>query len=58
LNILPASNVGQVFGITIGNRVTPVTAVTNLYALEIDPQASAAEYRERIIAPESCSPKA
>ncbi|NTU45363.1 MAG: arsenical pump-driving ATPase [Chlorobiaceae bacterium] len=47
----PASNVGQVFGITIGNRVTPVTAVTNLYALEIDPQASAAEYRERIIGP-------
>ncbi|EAT58383.1 arsenical pump-driving ATPase [Chlorobium ferrooxidans] len=47
----PASNVGQVFGITIGNRVTPVTAVTNLYALEIDPQAAAAEYRERIIGP-------
>ncbi|NTW70476.1 MAG: arsenical pump-driving ATPase [Chlorobiaceae bacterium] len=47
----PASNVGQVFGITIGNRVTPVTAVTNLYALEIDPQASAAEYRERIVGP-------
>ncbi|NHQ60728.1 arsenical pump-driving ATPase [Chlorobium sp. BLA1] len=47
----PASNVGQVFGITIGNRVTPVTAVANLYALEIDPQASAAEYRERIIGP-------
>ncbi|WP_076792777.1 ArsA-related P-loop ATPase [Chlorobium sp. KB01] len=51
MNILPASNVGQVFGISIGNRITPITTITNLYALEIDPQASAAEYRERIIGP-------
>jgi arsenite-transporting ATPase len=47
----PASNVGQVFGIAIGNHITPVPAVANLAALEIDPQAAAALYRERIVGP-------
>ncbi|MFN4204766.1 MAG: arsenical pump-driving ATPase [Agrobacterium albertimagni] len=47
----PASNVGQVFGIEIGNHVTPVTAVPGLEALEIDPEGAAADYRERIVGP-------
>ena len=47
----PASNVGQVFGITIGNNITPVPAVKNLSALEIDPQAAAQLYRDRIVGP-------
>lgn len=47
----PASNVGQVFGITIGNKITPVPAVPNLAALEIDPQAAAQGYRDRIVGP-------
>ena len=47
----PASNVGQVFGITIGNNITPVDAVTGLFALEIDPQAAAQHYRDRIVQP-------
>jgi arsenite-transporting ATPase len=47
----PASNVGQVFGITIGNNITPVPAVQNLSALEIDPQAAAQLYRDRIVGP-------
>jgi arsenite-transporting ATPase len=47
----PASNVGQVFGITIGNHITPVPAVQNLSALEIDPQAAAQLYRNRIVGP-------
>lgn len=47
----PASNVGQVFGITIGNHITAVTAVPNLAALEIDPQAAAQAYRDRIVGP-------
>ena len=34
----PASNVGQVFDQTIGNTIQPVTAVSGLSALEIDPQ--------------------
>ena len=47
----PASNVGQVFGETIGNRVTAIPAVPNLWALEIDPQAAAQAYRDRIVGP-------
>jgi arsenite-transporting ATPase len=47
----PASNVGQVFGISIGNNITAVPAVPNLAALEIDPQAAAQVYRDRIVGP-------
>jgi len=47
----PASNVGQVFGVEIGNTVTAVTSVSGLEALEIDPEAAAAAYRERIVEP-------
>lgn len=47
----PASNVGQVFGMDIGNTVTPVAAVPRLSALEIDPQAAAQGYRDRIVGP-------
>ena len=47
----PASNVGQVFGINIGNHITEVPAVPNLSALEIDPQAAAQQYRNRIVDP-------
>lgn len=47
----PASNVGQVFGIAIGNRITAISAVPGLAALEIDPQAAAQAYRDRIVGP-------
>jgi len=47
----PASNIGQVFGLTIGNTVTPIGEVPGLSALEIDPEQAADAYRERIIAP-------
>ena len=47
----PASNVGQVFGVTIGNRVTAIASVPRLSALEIDPQGAAQAYRDRIIGP-------
>ncbi|MDP4032242.1 MAG: arsenical pump-driving ATPase [Pseudorhodobacter sp.] len=47
----PASNVGQVFGQDIGNAITPIAAVANLSALEIDPEAAAQEYRDRILGP-------
>jgi arsenite-transporting ATPase len=47
----PASNVGQVLGIRIGNAITPIPHVPGLSALEIDPEQAAAAYRERIIAP-------
>ncbi|EKT0591474.1 arsenical pump-driving ATPase [Morganella morganii] len=47
----PASNVGQVFSQTIGNTITLISAVPNLSAIEIDPQAAAEEYRKKIIDP-------
>lgn len=47
----PASNVGQVFDQTIGNTIQPVTAVSGLSALEIDPQDAAQQYRARIVDP-------
>jgi len=47
----PASNVGQVFGITIGNQITVIPDVPGLAALEIDPQAAAQAYRDRIVGP-------
>jgi arsenite/tail-anchored protein-transporting ATPase len=47
----PASNVGQVFGMVIGNRITPVQSVAGLSALEIDPQAAAQAYRDRLVGP-------
>ena len=47
----PASNVGQVFDTRIGNQVTRIPQVDGLSALEIDPQAAAQAYRERIVGP-------
>ena len=47
----PASNVGQVFGISIGNQITVIPAAPGLAALEIDPQAAAQIYRDRIVGP-------
>jgi arsenite-transporting ATPase len=47
----PASNVGQVLGVVIGNTITPIPQVPGLSALEIDPEHAASAYRERIIAP-------
>lgn len=47
----PASNVGQVFGLTIGNTITAIPSVDGLSALEIDPEQAAEAYRERIVGP-------
>ncbi len=47
----PASNVGQVFDVAIGNRITAIPAVPRLAALEIDPGAAAQAYRERLVGP-------
>ena len=47
----PASNVGQVFGVAIGNAFTPIAAVPGLTALEIDSEAAAQQYRDRIVGP-------
>ncbi len=47
----PASNVGQVFGVAIGHLIQPLDVVKGLDALEIDPQAAAQGYRDRIVGP-------
>lgn len=47
----PASNVGQVFGISIGDNITEIPNIPNLFALEIDPQAAAQNYRNRVVNP-------
>jgi len=48
----PASNLGQVFGMSIGDHnPTPIAGVPNLWALDIDPEAAAQAYRDRIVGP-------
>jgi len=47
----PASNVGQVFATSIGNKITPIDNVPGLDAIEINPEEAAADYRERIVGP-------
>ena len=47
----PASNIAQVFGVTIGNTITAIPGVPGLDALEIDPEQAAQAYRDSIIAP-------
>lgn len=48
----PASNLGQVFGVTIGEREpTPIPGVAGLLALNINPEAAAQAYRDRIVGP-------
>ncbi|WP_458687818.1 arsenical pump-driving ATPase [Nocardia tengchongensis] len=47
----PASNVGQVFRVAVGNTVTAISGVPGLWALEIDPEQAVAAYRERVLAP-------
>lgn len=48
----PASNLGQVFGVEIGEEApTAITAVPRLFALNINPEAAAQAYRDRIVGP-------
>ena len=47
----PASNLDQVFGVPVGSQPTPVPEVARLLILNIDPEAAARAYRERVIGP-------
>lgn len=47
----PASNLDEVLGTQLSSIPKLITGTSGLYALNIDPEAAAQEYRERIIAP-------
>ncbi len=47
----PASNLDEVLGTPLEHHPTPVPSIPNLYAMNLDPEKSAAEYRERIVGP-------
>ncbi len=47
----PASNLDEVLGVRLGPRSTAVPTVPNLWALNLEPEAAAKEYRERMVAP-------
>lgn len=47
----PASNLSEVLGTDIADQPTPVAGVRRLVAMNIDPEAEAAAYRERTVGP-------
>jgi len=47
----PASNLDEVLGVNLGMRPTPVPTVGGLFAMNVDPEQAAKEYRERVVAP-------
>ena len=47
----PASNLAEVLGQDVGTSPTQVREVRGLSALNVDPEAAAAAYRERVIGP-------
>ena len=47
----PASNLDEVLDTALGNHPTPVPSIPGLSAMNLDPERSAAEYRERMVGP-------
>ncbi len=47
----PASNLDEVLGTTLTNSPTAIASVPNLFAMNIDPEEAAREYRERMVGP-------
>ncbi|XWX05209.1 TRC40/GET3/ArsA family transport-energizing ATPase [Aggregatilineales bacterium SYSU G02658] len=47
----PASNLSDVFEQPIGHQITPIAAVPNLWAMEIDADRATDEYKDRALAP-------
>lgn len=47
----PASNLSEVLGTDLSSKPIRLESVNGLWALNIDPQAAAREYRERMVAP-------
>ncbi len=47
----PASNLDEVFDTSLENGPVPIAAVPRLHAMNVDPEAAAAAYRERVLGP-------
>ena len=47
----PASNLDEVLGTPLENRPTAIPELPTLFAMNIDPEKSAAEYRQRMVGP-------
>jgi arsenite/tail-anchored protein-transporting ATPase len=47
----PASNLDDVLGVALGREPRPVAGVDGLEALNIDPEAAAQAYRDRVVGP-------
>ncbi|WP_295449189.1 arsenical pump-driving ATPase [uncultured Thiodictyon sp.] len=47
----PASNLDEVLGVALGQTPTSIPGALGLWALNIDPEAAAHDYRERMVAP-------
>lgn len=47
----PASNLDDVFGVRVSNAPSPIPGVPTLDAVNVDPEAAARTYRERVVGP-------
>ena len=47
----PASNLDEVLGVTLSPQPTAIPDVPRLFALNVDPEAAARAYRERVVGP-------
>ncbi|MCC7433218.1 MAG: arsenical pump-driving ATPase [Methanoregulaceae archaeon] len=47
----PASNLDEVFGTKLGQVPTPITGIGGLCGANLDPEAAASAYREKIVGP-------
>ncbi len=47
----PASNLDDVFGVRLSNTPAPVPGVPGLEAVNVDPEAAAKAYRDRVVGP-------
>ncbi len=47
----PASNLDEVLGVALCNHPNAIPMVSNLWAMNIDPEQSASDYRERMVGP-------
>ncbi len=47
----PASNLDEVLGVRLGSSPAPIPGVSNLEAMNLDPEVAAQEYRDRMVGP-------